>query len=374
MRLHRTLPVLALSVFSTSAFAICGDGVIDADEECDDGGLDTGDGCDEFCATELGYECTDATFTLDFSHEWGTSTAPSWTLSADGRTVEEHTNSRPAAYISTLPATGVEVEFDMRVNTSSDDDFIGWLIWPDADDTEEFILFDWKQADQGTATRGTVMSWVDIDGITDESDFWDHARGVSIVTRGLTRGLTGWADLTTYRVRMHYTTTRIQVWINDELEFDETGMFPTGTFGFYAYSQPSAWFSLVSPEGGSVCAELDTDGDLITDPDEFELGTDPESDDSDTDGIGDFDEIYTTGTDPTDSDSDGDGILDGDELIIPGMDPLNPDVDGDGVLSMTDAALLLSEWGALCDDCPADLDGDGEIGVTDLEMLLDRLE
>ncbi|MCH2109864.1 MAG: DUF4215 domain-containing protein, partial [Polyangiaceae bacterium] len=37
--------------------AICGDGVLDAGEECDDFNADAGDGCDSSCIIETGYQC-----------------------------------------------------------------------------------------------------------------------------------------------------------------------------------------------------------------------------------------------------------------------------------------------------------------------------
>ena len=69
-------------------------------------------------------------------------------LSSNGRTVNQSVNSKPSVYVSTLPATGVEATFTLQVNTSSDDDFIGWAVgFEDGDfynPNAEWILFDWK--------------------------------------------------------------------------------------------------------------------------------------------------------------------------------------------------------------------------------------
>ena len=39
---------------------LCGDGTIDAGEECDDGDVQNSDGCDSSCNVETGFTCTSA--------------------------------------------------------------------------------------------------------------------------------------------------------------------------------------------------------------------------------------------------------------------------------------------------------------------------
>ncbi len=79
------------------------------------------------------------------------------------------------------------------------------------------------------------------------------------------------------------------------------------------------------PEGEPTA---DTDGDLLTDAQEAELGTNAATADTDGDGISDFAEVgfepeSSTGTDPLVVDTDGDGVNDGDE-ITNGTDPTDP--------------------------------------------------
>lgn len=68
-------------------------------------------------------------------------------------------------------------------------------------------------------------------------------------------------------------------------------------------------------------ANLDTDGDGLTDGDEANAGTDPSSNDTDQDGLYDWDESNVYGTDPLNPDTDGDGDDDGLE-VYNGTDPL----------------------------------------------------
>ncbi|MDJ0911298.1 MAG: S8 family serine peptidase [Woeseiaceae bacterium] len=89
----------------------------------------------------------------------------------------------------------------------------------------------------------------------------------------------------------------------------------------------------------------DTDADGIDDFDEVTTyGTNPNAADTDGDGLSDFDEINTTGTNALVADTDGDGLLDGWELDN-GYDPFDPvegnqDLDGDGLTSLEEQAVF----------------------------------
>jgi len=72
-------------------------------------------------------------------------------------------------------------------------------------------------------------------------------------------------------------------------------------------------------------ADVDSDADGLPDARErFLFGTDPQSDDTDHDGLCDGMEI-ALGTDPLKADSDGDGTSDGVEFYTAQTDPTNPD-------------------------------------------------
>jgi hypothetical protein len=82
---------------------------------------------------------------------------------------------------------------------------------------------------------------------------------------------------------------------------------------------------------GVVASDTDLDADNEPDALEPDLGLDPNSADTDGDGVADGDELTIYGTEPTVVDSDGDGISDGEELFGIETDPLVWDTDGDGV-------------------------------------------
>jgi streptogramin lyase len=103
-------------------------------------------------------------------------------------------------------------------------------------------------------------------------------------------------------------------------------------------------------------AALDTDGDGLTNLEEYAAGADPRAADTDGDGLGDADEIRTHGLDPANPDTDADGLADGAEVLTHGTDPWDPDTDGDGML---DGWEVEGGLDPLRDDAALDPDGDG---------------
>ncbi len=397
---HVAHPLLALALLTAAALpgiahATCGDGVLDASEECDDLNTADNDGCDSSCMIEDGYECVEASFALDFAETITTvdpsHSTPSWTLSSDGTTITQSLNALPAVYVSTLPAVGVSMTFDLTVNTTSDDDYIGWAIGYDAGEgsssTADWLLFDWKQGDQtwSSAVGYAGLRMYRVTGAIDDSyELWGHTDSVSEIAQGLTLGSTGWSDNTTYSVQVDYSTTQVDVYVDGTLEFSESGSWPTGNFGFYNFSQESIEYTLTAPLDQSVCAEADSDGDGITDLVEDAIGTDREDADSDGDGIDDLSEVVDT-DDPVDSDGDGiidaidaddddDGIDTIDEDLDADGDPTNDDSDSDGTPDYLDddddddgVPTASEDYDGDGDPADNDADGDGDPDYLDTD-------
>ncbi len=76
----------------------------------------------------------------------------------------------------------------------------------------------------------------------------------------------------------------------------------------------------------------DTDGDMVSDGDEFyRFFTNPNVADTDMDGLLDGEEVFIWHTNPLIDDSDADGLLDGQEVLVYGSDPMDEDGDNDGL-------------------------------------------
>ena len=161
---------------------------------------------------------------------------------------------------------------------------------------------------------------------------------------------------------------------NLEWDFAARGSIPVGCTVEYRFGL------------GTDPLSADSDGDGLSDPDEFLHGANPWNPDTDGDGLSDWSEV-AIGTSPTIRDTDGDCLLDGWE-VEHGLDPLSTmgddgasgDPDGDGLTNLEEQTLET-------DPCDADTDNDGLsdasevlIGTsltlpdTDHDGLLDGLE
>ena len=224
--------------------ATCGDKIIASTEACDDGNTTDGDGCDATCAVEVGWECGAANFSLDFSEYTNDSghDTPVWSLSADKLTLKQSLNADPAVYMTNIPITGNTITFTQAVKSTSDDDFVGFVVGFEAGDfsssTAEWILFDWKQATQawGSGTGKLGFSVSRVTGQATPDHLWNHITTVTELGRGTNQGSKGWKDNTTYTFQLTYSETNIVVYIDGVKELDITGTFPEGNFGFYNLS------------------------------------------------------------------------------------------------------------------------------------------
>jgi len=106
----------------------------------------------------------------------------------------------------------------------------------------------------------------------------------------------------------------------------------------------------------------DSDGDGLTDF--FEIlegnGLDPYNNDTDADGLNDYDEFYGP-TDPLDADTDSDGLLDGEEVNIYNTNPLEEDSDMDGLTDYEE--IMTFNTNPLLEDTDMD-------GLTDYEEIV----
>lgn len=216
--------------------------------------------------------------------------AGSWEIEPDGLSVLQTVNGQPTLFVSDFDLSGMQVEGVIEVETTGDDDLIGFAIGYQPGDVSnpdaEYLLLDWKQSTQGfdfgtpsctpssTCPAGLAVSQVT--GIPTADEFWGHedfdspacsplGDGLVELARGASLGSTGWSDLDEYRFRIVFTTDRLQVFVDDQLEIDVAGSFADGRLAFYNFSQGSVRYSGLELSPAGMFRRGDLDGDEVTD-------------------------------------------------------------------------------------------------------------
>jgi hypothetical protein len=189
---------------------------------------------------------------------WESDGVGSWNVQTGNDSVIQTTNGVPGVFFENgNNARGTAISGEITVNTTSDNDFIGFVLgYQDGELRSagaDYWLIDWKQSDQtfgglGTSVDGLSLSHV-IDGTT-ESSFWAHTAGaVDEVARATNLGSTGWLDNTTYSFDIVHTASLIEVKVNNIVELSVTAVqagvteFGDGAYGFYNYSQRDVEYS-----------------------------------------------------------------------------------------------------------------------------------
>lgn len=119
---------------------------------------------------------------------------------------------------------------------------------------------------------------------------------------------------------------------------------------------PEWWLAVNDLSKEDFVVTEDSDGDGMSNVDEYNYGTNPGSADTDNDKVTDAEEV-SGGTDPLQADSDGDGLSDYAEQVN-GTDPHNADTDGDGYTDGEEAGSQESDPTSAL-SIPYDSDKDG---------------
>lgn len=185
-----------------------------------------------------------------------------WTVQGGNDAVLQSVNGDPTVfYDPTATSTqGTALNGKIRVTTSGDDDFIGFVLGYDAGEisssSSDFILVDWKQGNQTlSGANGYAPAGLAVSHVTDASnwwnDFWGHGGGVNEIQRGSTLGSTGWADYVEYDFNIVFTSNLIEVSVNGVNQLSITAgdaglsSFDDGAFGFYNMSQSYVQYSAI---------------------------------------------------------------------------------------------------------------------------------
>jgi hypothetical protein len=199
----------------------------------------------------------------------GNDGAGTWVVQPGNDSVLQTINGDPTVFFEAgSNAQGTALSGTIEVETTSDDDFIGFVLgYQDGEFNSvnaDFWLIDWKQLDQTfggkLATKGLALSHVtgDVAGGPSANDsVWDHTNTVNEVARGTNLSSTGWNDNQNYVFKLTFTDSVIEVFVDNVLEISHAGTFTDGAFGFYNYSHNQVRYAGIAsatlpPPGPSI--------------------------------------------------------------------------------------------------------------------------
>ncbi|MBB1274922.1 PEP-CTERM sorting domain-containing protein [Psychromonas sp. SR45-3] len=198
---------------------------------------------------------------LNTWNQSGNSSNGNWNVAADGTSVLQTINGNPTFFISNDSFINNQFTGTFGVETTSDDDFIGFVFGYNG--LDDFYLFDWKQSTQvysgNTGSEGFTLSKISDGANVNSLDaLWGH-NGNGIDVLGTDYGNDrGWVDNTTYEFTLNYTDTSIDIFINggtfsDENIFSLAGLNnDSGNFGFFNSSQSQVRYTGFKEEATSV--------------------------------------------------------------------------------------------------------------------------
>lgn len=184
-----------------------------------------------------------------------------WVVSPDGKSVTQSTiDGGQSFFVSTDSFINTTIRGTFRVNTASDDDFIGVVFGyqsplnanGDQEFDNNFLLFDWKQITQTSITGYVAQEGFSLSnahgiiptGTEFYKTFWSHSNTPEFTVLDTDfRDDNGWLDFTDYNFELLFETNRIRITINDQEIFDVAGSFSPGRLGFYICSQREVIFS-----------------------------------------------------------------------------------------------------------------------------------
>jgi hypothetical protein len=242
-----------------------------------------------------GYALAAAAVDLGAWSQQGNYGAGNWNVSSDGQTVLQTINGAPTMFVSRGAVLDTTVIGRFKVETTSDDDFIGFVFGYNAPlpgdhpNYMDLILFDWKQGSQLGAPAGFGLHKVlgaHNGASNNANELWLHVDSDNLDATQLGTPLinAGWADRTEYTLELIYQQTRIEIYIESQTApgpfatkqkvYDVSigdlpadtfpgNVFPAGRFGFYNYSQPSVRYTGFIRTDDPVLQTVPDDGAML---------------------------------------------------------------------------------------------------------------
>ncbi|WP_172807586.1 hypothetical protein [Endozoicomonas ascidiicola] len=252
--------------------------------------------------------------------DYSNGSAGDWRVSEDGLQVKQHINGDPTFFISDFVLGGSRFEGSFKVETASDDDYIGFVFgYQGLNIDPGFYLFSWKKNNQGLGEEGFKVVKVKNKPSTQyDGEFWDleNTTNITLLAEDVS-STKGWVENKEYNFSLSYQDNgNIRILVRDaatqELLWDsglivDPEPIGAGKVGFYNFSQEGVSYKgftkalLLKPiadagadyQISATTTEIQLTGEKSSDPDaqdtldngirqwQWDLGDDGDSDDSD---------------------------------------------------------------------------------------------
>ncbi len=213
-------------------------------------------------------------------------------------------------------------------NLSDSEEIFDYLTNPLMKDSDSDNLNDWVELVQYSTNPNSADS--DDDAMPDG---WEITYSLDPLTYDseVDFDLDGLSNLQEFNLRTSPRSTDSDGdSLDDYSEVYEYGTNPSLADSDFDY-MPDGWELQYNLDPLTYDADLDPDGDHLTNKEEFLFGTSPRNEDSDFDNLQDDVEIFQFGSDPSSNDTDRDKLSDYAELYIYYTDPTNGDSDFDAL-------------------------------------------
>lgn len=186
---------------------------------------------------------------------WVAEGSGTWNVAADQNSVLQTVNTaNGTVFYGPDDAQGTALSGEITVGSTSDDDFIGFVLGYQGGDltapTTDYLVIDWKRGTQPfysacdnsiDGIRGLAISRVS--GPMEVQDAWCHNGNWTELQRAATLGDTGWVRNQTYEFDLEFTSTNVRVLVDGVEEISIDGTFADGAFGFYNFSQDNVSYA-----------------------------------------------------------------------------------------------------------------------------------
>ncbi|NOZ21944.1 MAG: hypothetical protein GXP25_12750 [Planctomycetes bacterium] len=190
---------------------------------------------------------------INYSYPANKQPTANWVISEDKLSVTQEVNADPSIFLSDRNLLDTSISGTWLVNSSSDDDFMGFVFA--YQDPGRFYLFDWKGKTQADLDVGRAEQGMCVKIVTapysgklepgkpfDGKDLW-HTQGVQGKVRLLDHEPTeGWKAHKPYHFRLDFRPGNFHIVVKDgdRVIYNKTfqdATYTSGRFGFYNFSQ-----------------------------------------------------------------------------------------------------------------------------------------